>query len=200
MLKIGLTGGIGSGKSTAAEQFIKLGAPVIDADVIAREIVEPGKPAFEAVIAAFGDQVVGGDGRLDRKALRSIVFADPEQKSRLESILHPQIYTEILHQLEQITYPYCVVVIPLLAESKRNYPLDRILVVDLPEKLQIARTSTRDKESAKHVEQIIQSQASRQQRLSIADDVIENSGTPEKLLKNIDSLHKKYLELARCSE
>ena len=200
MLKIGLTGGIGSGKSTAAEQFLKLGAPVIDADVIAREIVEPGNPAFEAVIAAFGDQIVGGDGRLDRKALRSIVFADPEQKSRLESILHPQIYTEILHQLEQITYPYCVVVIPLLAESKRNYPLDRILVVDLPEKLQIARTSTRDQESAKHVEQIIQSQASRQQRLSIADDVIENSGTPATLLKNIDSLHQKYLELARCSE
>ena len=200
MLKIGLTGGIGSGKSTAAEQFLKLGAPVIDADVIAREIVEPGKPAFEAVIAAFGDQVVGEDGRLDRKALRNIVFADPEQKSRLESILHPQIYTEILHQIEQTTYPYCVVVIPLLAESKRNYPLDRILVVDLPEKLQVARTSTRDKESAKHVEQIIQSQASRQQRLSIADDVIENSGTPEKLLKNIDSLHQKYLELARCSE
>ena len=200
MLKIGLTGGIGSGKSTAAEQFLKLGAPVIDADVIAREIVEPGKPAFEAVIAAFGDQIVGEDGRLDRKALRNIVFADPEQKSRLESILHPQIYTEILHQLEQITYPYCVVVIPLLAESKRNYPLDRILVVDLPEKLQIARTSMRDKESAKHVEQIIQSQASRQQRLSIADDVIENSGTPETLLRNIDSLHQKYLELARCSE
>ena len=200
MLKIGLTGGIGSGKSTAAEQFLKLGAPVIDADVIAREIVEPGKPALEAVIAAFGDQVVGENGRLDRKALRSIVFADPEQKARLESILHPQIYTEILHQLEQITYPYCVVVIPLLAESKRNYPLDRILVVDLPEKLQIARTSTRDKESAKHVEQIIQSQASRQQRLPIADDVIENSGTPETLLKNINSLHQKYLELARCSE
>ena len=200
MLKIGLTGGIGSGKSTAAEQFLKLGAPVIDADVIAREIVEPEKPAFEAVIAAFGDQVVGEDGRLDRKALRNIVFADPEQKSRLESILHPQIHTEILHQLEQTAYPYCVVVIPLLAESKRNYPLDRILVVDLPEKLQIARTSTRDKESAKHVEQIIQSQASRQQRLSIADDVIENSGTPATLLKNIDALHQKYLELARCSE
>ena len=200
MLKIGLTGGIGSGKSTAAEQFLKLGAPVIDADVIARDIVEPGKPAFEAVIAAFGDQIVGEDGRLDRKALRSIVFADPGQKSRLESILHPQIYTEILHQLEQITYPYCVVVIPLLAESKRNYPLDRILVVDLPEKLQIDRTTARDKESEKHIEQIIQSQASRQQRLSIADDVIENSGTPETLLRNIDSLHQKYLELARCSE
>ena len=200
MLKIGLTGGIGSGKSTAAEQFLKLGVPVIDADVIAREIVEPGKPAFEAVIAAFGDQVVGEDGQLDRKALRNIVFADPEQKSRLESILHPQIYTEILHQLEQIAYPYCVVVIPLLAESKRNYPLDRILVVDLPEKLQIDRTTARDKESEKHIEQIIQSQASRQQRLSIADDVIENSGTPETLLRNIDSLHQKYLELARCSE
>ena len=200
MLKIGLTGGIGSGKSTAAERFLKLGAPVIDADVIAREIVEPGKPALEAVIAAFGDQVVGEDGRLDRKALRNIVFADPEQKSRLERILHPQIYTEILHQLEQTAYPYCVVVIPLLAESKRNYPLDRILVVDLPEKLQIARTSTRDQESEKHVEQIIRSQASRQQRLSIADDVIENSGTPAALLKNIDSLHQKYLELAQCSE
>ena len=200
MLKIGLTGGIGSGKSTAAERFLKLGVPVIDADVIAREIVEPGKPAFEAVVAAFGNQVVDEDGRLDRKALRTIVFADPEQKSRLENILHPQIHAEILHQLEQIAYPYCVVVIPLLAESKRNYPLDRILVVDLPEELQIARTTTRDKESAKHVEQIIRSQAPRQQRLSIADDVIENSGTPETLLKNIDSLHQKYLELARCSE
>lgn len=200
MLKIGLTGGIGSGKSTAADRFQQLGAPVIDADVIAREAVEPGRPAFDAVTAAFGNEVVGDDGQLDRKALRDMVFADPRQKSTLESILHPEIHAEILRRIEHVSYPYCVIVIPLLAESKRNYPLDRILVVDLPEQLQITRTAMRDNAPAQQIEQIIRSQASRQRRLSIADHVIENSGTPEALLKNIDALHQAYLELARHSE
>lgn len=199
MLVVGLTGGIGSGKSTAARRFEELGVAVIDADVIAREVVEPGKSGFNEVVAAFGDQVVGHDGKLDRAVLRSIIFADAEQKMRLEGILHPKIYAEILQQLDDVLTPYCIVVIPLLAESKRDYPLDRVLVVDLPEALQVARTTLRDRQTVNNIEDIIRSQASRKQRLAIADDVVENSGTPEELCKVIDALHQQYLQHAKSS-
>ncbi len=199
MLVVGLTGGIGSGKSTAARRFEELGIAVIDADVIAREVVEPGKSGFNEVVAAFGDQVVGHDGKLDRAVLRSIIFADAEQKMRLEGILHPKIYAEILQQLDDVLTPYCIVVIPLLAESKRDYPLDRVLVVDLPEALQVARTTLRDRQTVNNIEDIIRSQASRKQRLAIADDVVENSGTPEELCKVIDALHQQYLQHAKSS-
>lgn len=200
MLKIGLTGGIGSGKSTATERFLELGVPVIDADVIAREVVEPGNPVFDAVVKAFGNQVVDAGGQLNRKELGNIIFENPELKSRLENILHPKIHTEILHQLEQLSSPYSVVDIPLLAESERSYPLDRVLVIDLPEEMQIARTMKRGKQSMEQIKRIIELQASRQERRTIADDIIDNSGTPEALRNNIDLLHQKYLQLARSIE
>ena len=163
MLKVGLTGGIGSGKSTAAQRFEELGVPIVDADIIARNVVEPGKPALEEVITAFGAKVVNSDGELDRTELRKIVFENEEHKALLESILHPRIYDEILQQLDQLSAPYCIVVIPLLAESKRIYPLDRVLVIDLPHALQLERTSARDQQSEEKIDKIIQSQSSREQ-------------------------------------
>lgn len=196
MLKVGLTGGIGSGKSTAARRFEELGVPIIDADVIARNVVEPGKPALKEIITAFGEKVVNSDGELDRTELRKIVFENKELKAVLESILHPRIYDEILRQLDQLSAPYCIVVIPLLAESKRNYPLDRVLVIDLPHALQLERTSARDQQSEEKIDKIVQLQSSREKRLSLADDIIENSGTVELLYEKIDWLHQKYTELA----
>ncbi len=196
MLKVGLTGGIGSGKSTAARRFEELGVPIIDADVIARNVVEPGKPALKEIITAFGEKVVNSDGELDRTELRKIVFENKEHKAVLESILHPRIYDEILRQLDQLSAPYCIVVIPLLAESKRNYPLDRVLVIDLPHALQLERTSARDQQSEEKIDKIVQLQSSREKRLSLADDIIENSGTVELLYEKIDWLHQKYTELA----
>ena len=200
MLKVGLTGGIGSGKSTAAQRFEELGVPIVDADVIARNVVEPGKPALEEVIAAFGDKVVNSNGELDRTELRKIVFEDRDHKALLESILHPRIHDEILRQLDHLSAPYCIVVIPLLAESKRIYPLDRVLVIDLPHALQLERTSARDQQSEEKIDKIIQSQSSRKKRLSLADDVVENSGTVELLYERIDLLHQKYTELAHQYE
>jgi len=200
MLKVGLTGGIGSGKSTAARRFEELGVPIIDADVIARNVVEPGKPALEEVIAAFGEKVVNSDGELDRTELRKIVFENKEHKALLESILHPRIYDEILRQLDHLSSPYCIVVIPLLAESKRNYPLDRVLVIDLPHTLQLERTSARDQQSEEKIDKIIQSQSSREKRLGLADDIVENSGTVELLNERIHLLHQKYTKLAHQFE
>ncbi len=200
MLKVGLTGGIGSGKSTAARRFEELGVPIVDADVIARNVVEPGKPALEEVIAAFGKKVVNSDGELDRIELRKIVFENIEHKALLESILHPRIYDEILRQLDHLSAPYCIVVIPLLAESKRIYPLDRVLVIDLPHTLQLERTSARDQQSKEKINKIIQSQSSRDKRLSLADDIIENSSAVESLHEKIDLLHQKYTELAQQFE
>lgn len=200
MLKVGLTGGIGSGKSTAAQRFEELGVPIVDADVIARNVVEPGKPVLKEVIAAFGEKVVNSDGELDRTELRKIVFENREYKALLESILHPRIYDEILRQIDHLSAPYCIVVIPLLAESKRIYPLDRVLVIDLPHALQLERTSARDQQSEEKIDKIIQSQSSRKKRLSLADDVVENSGTVELLYERIDLLHQKYTELAHQFE
>ena len=200
MLVVGITGGIGSGKSTAADRFGELGVPVIDADVVAREVVEPGQPACRRVIETFGEEVANEDGGLNRARLRQIVFADAVKKADLENILHPIIHAEILQQLSQLTATYAIVVIPLLAESKREYPLDRILVVDIPPELQLDRVSVRDQQSAEQIQRIIDLQASRQERLAIADDVISNAGTTEDLLKSVDELHKKYLKIAQSPD
>ena len=200
MFAVGITGGIGSGKSTAAGRFVELGVPAIDADVVAREVVKPGRSALKRVIDTFGVEVATTDGRLDRVKLRKIVFSDSEKKSQLENILHPEIHAEILRQLSESTAPYTVVVIPLLAESKRQYPLDRILVIDAPHELQIDRVSVRDNQSPQEVEHIIQLQASRQARMAIADDVIVNNGSTQDLQHEVDALHKKYLAYACGSD
>ena len=199
MLTVGVTGGIGSGKSSAANRFRQLGVPVIDADLIARQIVEPGMPALQEIINAFGESVANDQGELDRSALRKIIFSDSNRKSQLEAILHPRIYNEILRLLSELSTPYAIVVIPLLAESKREYPLDRILVIDVPSDVQISRVTTRDNQSTEEVEQIISSQASRHSRLEIADDIIENVGSTDDLYERVDAMHLTYLVYARKS-
>ena len=199
MLAVGITGGIGSGKSAAADRFSELGVPIIDADVIARQIVEPGRPACRKVIDAFGDEVASDDGGLNRAKLRKIIFSEPEKKTLLENILHPEIHAEILRQIAELSTPYTIVVIPLLAESKRQYPLDRILVIDAPAELQVSRVCARDDQSESEVKRVIQLQSSRPDRLAIADDVIENTGTLQSLNNAVDALHERYLSIARGS-
>ena len=199
MFTVGVTGGIGSGKSSAANRFRQLGVPVIDADVVARQIVEPGMPALQEIINTFGESVANDRGELDRAALRKIIFSDSSRKSQLEAILHPRIYDEILRLLSELSTPYAIVVIPLLAESKREYRLDRILVIDVPSDVQISRVTTRDGQSTEEVERIISSQASRYSRLAIADDVIENIGSKDDLYERVDAMHLTYLEYARKS-
>lgn len=196
MLIVGITGGIGSGKTTAANRFGELGVPVIDADVVARQAVEPGRPALQEIKETFGKDVIGSDGQLNRNTLRRVVFSDYEMKKKLENILHPIIFEEITRQLDQLSSVYAIVVIPLLAEGKRNYPLDRVLVIDAPVELQLSRVSDRDQQSRAQIKRILNSQATREQRNSMADDIIENSESLEKFYEHVDRLHIQYLELA----
>lgn len=197
MLVIGVTGGIGSGKSTVTQRFEQLGVPVIDTDVIARQVVAPGLPAHKEVIEQFGKDYVTDEGTLDRAKLRQAVFSDPPKRKRLESILHPRIFRQMQAQLARVDADYCLIVVPLLAESAREYPLDRVLVVDVPPAEQASRVARRDQQAEADVERIIASQASREKRLAIANDVIDNSGTVEELRKKVDGLHERYSLLAR---
>ena len=195
-LRIGLTGGIASGKSTVAELFAERGIPVLDTDRIAREVVEPGKPALAAVVAAFGPGILGPDGRLDRPALRVRVFSDPAARTKLEAILHPAIRTELARQSARVGGPYQVLVIPLLVEGGRIDSVDRILVVDCPVEIQLQRLQARDGETAESARKIIASQASREARLAVADDVIVNAGPPDELAAQVAALDARYRSLA----
>lgn len=175
-LRVGLTGGIASGKSTVADMFADLGATVIDTDVIAREIVTPGQPALSEIGAVFGESVIRDDGELDRALMRQLVFADEDARRRLEAILHPRIQAETFRQADAAKGPYQLVVVPLLVESSLRYFVDRILVVDCDEETQIRRLRRRDAESDEQARRILASQARRDERLAIADDVISNDG------------------------
>ena len=196
MLVIGLTGGIGSGKSTVANLFAEIGVTVIDADVIARELVEPGMPALVAIEDEFGPNILDDDGRLDRQHLRQIIFSNPVARRRLEAILHPLIRAEMNNRLTTVTGPYCIVVIPLLFEVGQTDMMDRILVVDCPEQLQIERIKTRDNMPEEQIRAIIRSQATRDERLDQADDIIVNDSGQDRLKQRVVELHRKYLELA----
>jgi dephospho-CoA kinase len=196
-LVIGLTGGIGSGKSTVADLFQKLGITIIDTDQLARELVLPHTAALDAIVKKFGAAVVSESGDLNRKALRDIVFADPLARAWLEQLLHPLIRQEMARQAARATSPYCIAVIPLLFETTPNPLIRRILVVDLSEDLQIKRTSHRDQESAAKVEAILQAQVSRETRLSGADDIIYNDKNPADLIPQVEKLHKFYLSLCQ---
>jgi len=196
MLRIGLTGGIGSGKSTVAQLFARRGVPVIDTDVIAREVVEPGQPAIAEIERAFGREVLDDAGRLDRAALRRRVFDDPAARARLEAILHPRIRAEVERRLAALEAPYCLVVVPLLVETNFVDLIDRVLVVDADEALQIARTSARDAVPPESVERVMAAQASRAERLARADDVIRNDGTLSDLEREVERLHARYLAMA----
>ena len=197
MLVIGLTGGIGSGKSTVAEMFAALGVPVIDMDHIARHVVEPGQPALTQITHEFGTNVLGADGHLNRRRLRELIFDSAEKRRRLEAILHPLIRQETERQLAKLDTAYCVIVIPLLLEANQRSLVDRILVVDVPETLQITRTMQRDGASTEEVQKILVAQMDRNSRLAAADDVIDNSAGLEKTRIRVAELDQQYRSLAR---
>lgn len=192
MLVIGLTGGIGSGKSTVADMFAGLGVPIIDMDRIARQTVEPGQPALEQITQMFGKDLIGPDGQLNRQRLSTIIFDSAEKRHQLEAILHPIIRKETEQQLAMLEAPYCIVVIPLLLESGLHSLIDRILVVDAPESVQITRTMQRDNISATQAEKILATQVDRQSRLSAADDIINNSGELSELRHQVEHLDQQY--------
>lgn len=191
-LIIGLTGGIASGKTTVSDEFANLGAPIIDADVIAHQIVEPGKPALQQIVEAFGKNILQGDGSLNRTALRQIVFADVSARKRLEGITHPVIGSEMQNQLNSVTTPYCILSIPLLVEGSGRGRADRILVVDCSVELQRKRLAMRDGSDETEIERILAAQATREKRLSFADDIINNNGNLEHLKRQIGDLHTVY--------
>ncbi|MES9944174.1 MAG: dephospho-CoA kinase [Candidatus Thiodiazotropha sp.] len=196
MLVVALTGGIGSGKSAVSSHLESLGVPVIDADLLAHKLVKPGSPALLEIQATFGDELVNANGALDRSALRKIVFDDPQQRRRLEEILHPRIRKAMEDWIANQTAPYAVLVIPLLFEAGQTSLADRVLVVDCEESRQIERVLNRDQLSRNQIEQIMTSQVDRQTRLQGADDIIENNGSLDALIDATERLHNSYLELS----
>ena len=195
-LRIGLTGGIASGKSTVANMFAELGVPVIDTDLIAREVVSPGQPALAEIREAFGAGVIATDGTLDRSAMRAIVFGDDAARRRLEAILHPRIRQQTLEQAGAAGGEYQIIVVPLLVESSLRTFVDRVLVVDCDEDTQVARLLARDAESEEQARRILAAQSTRDERLAIADDVIANDGDLDDTRKQVEILHQGYLQEA----
>ncbi|MFT3928663.1 MAG: dephospho-CoA kinase [Spongiibacteraceae bacterium] len=196
MFVVGITGGIGSGKTAATDRFSALGITIVDADIASRIVVEPGTPALQKIAEHFGADILQSDGSLKRAALRKIIFADTNAKLWLEKLLHPLIAAEIQNQLKTAKSSYVVFVSPLLTESNQHELCDRILVIDAPENLQLQRTMERDNNDAAQVQRIIASQASREHRLKHADDVIENTGSLDHLTQQVATLHARYLQLA----
>jgi dephospho-CoA kinase len=197
-LRIGLTGGIASGKSTVSRRFAELGVPVIDADVASRNVVEPGKPGLAQVVQRFGVGVLDADGRLDRRALRNLIFRDSSLRQALDAILHPLIRADMEREAAQAQGPYVIMAIPLLVEGGSSAKrVDRVLVVDADETLQIQRLQARDGSSEEEARAILSSQASRTARLGIADDVLLNTGSVADLRQAVDRLHEQYLQLAQ---
>jgi len=195
-LRIGLTGGIASGKSTVADIFTEYGIPVIDTDTVARQVVTPGQPGLDAVIERFGTNLLTSDGQLDRQALRSLVFDDPGKRHDLEAILHPLIRARTVEWAKQAGGPYQVIVVPLLIETGFGELVDRVLVVDCSDSQQRSRLLARDNETPARIDRILAAQATRQERLAKADEVIDNAGSLEQLRARVAELHTQYLELA----
>lgn len=194
---VGVTGGIGCGKSTICRGFEALGAPVVDTDEVSREVVAPGSAGLAAIEARFGHDILQADGTLDRRRLRSIVFANEADRQWLEALLHPLIRARTDEHVRAAAYPYCLVCIPLLVERGGGNRVDRVLVIDCPPAVQIERVMARDKLTAPEVEAIMRTQAPRAGRLAAADDVIENIGDVETLQPAIRALHQRYLDLAQ---
>ncbi|PKM22624.1 MAG: dephospho-CoA kinase [Gammaproteobacteria bacterium HGW-Gammaproteobacteria-14] len=196
MLVIGLTGGIGSGKTAASDYLADKQITVVDADLASRIIVEPGQPALEAIRQRFGEQVIQVDGSLDRRALREIVFADSTARRDLEGITHPAIAAEIIRQLQQSSSPYTVLVSPLLLESSQHTLVQRILLIDVPEELQLERTIHRDGVDEAQVRAIMAAQMSREDKRRRADDIVVNDTDLTQLHRQLDKLHQQYLKMA----
>lgn len=199
-LVVGVTGGIGSGKSAVTDRLANLGITIVDADVAARVVVEPGQPALQAIADHFGSGVIKEDGSLDRAALREIVFEYPDERQWLESITHPAIREEIIRQLQSADSPYVVLSSPLLIEASQNSFVDLVVVVDVSESTQLERTMKRDDNSADLVRQIMAAQLSREERLRAADLIIDNDGNLEELHQHVDALHKQLLVKASAPQ
>ena len=195
MLKIGVTGGIGCGKSAVTDYLSGKGIVIADADQAAKVIVEPGQLALQTIVNHFGSQILLNDGTLNRRALRDIIFNDPEQRRWLEQLTHPLIIERLRQELAAAQSPYVILVAPLLLEANLKGVVDRVLVIDIDPEQQIARTMARDGVSRTQVENILQAQASRTQRLSMADDIIDNSGSLDALHQQLDALHQRYLAM-----
>jgi len=192
MLVVGLTGGIGSGKSTVAALFKTKGVPIIDADECARKVIQPGEPALTKITELFGNDILLPNGELDRAKLKKIVFTNDAKRKQLEQLLHPLIRSEMKRQIDQLNAPYCIAMIPLLLETTPNPLIGRILVIDTTEETQILRTMARDKLSREDVEAILKTQINRKERLAAADDIIINDGLTEHLISQVNKLHAFY--------
>ncbi len=194
--KLGLTGGIGSGKSEVSRRFEDRGIQVVDADLVARQVVEPGTPALLAIEQHFGSEILDQNGTLLRVRLREIIFSDSREKIWLETLLHPLIRTEIIQQLDKATSVYAILSSPLLFETKQNVLVNRTLVVDASEELQLERASQRDNNRLEQIKAIMKTQLSRKERCALADDVIHNHGDKTELDHQVETLHQQYLTMA----
>ena len=200
MLIIGLTGGIGSGKSAVSKLFSELGAPIIDTDIISRQVVEPGQPALQQICTAFGDEILTASGELDRSKLRDIVFASPKKRAQLEAILHPLIQQEMLHQASLLNTPYCIFAIPLLIEANQTGLVDRTLVIDAPEELRRQRIKQRDHLDDNQIDAIFTAQLPPQERLKHADDIIHNNSGLDHLRTQVIDLNRRYTEISKLEK
>ncbi|MCV6589319.1 MAG: dephospho-CoA kinase [Marinobacterium sp.] len=200
MYVAGLTGGIGSGKSAVSRRLEAQGITVVDADIVAREVVEPGEPALEKIAQRFGDQVITTDGSLDRRQLREIVFGNEKQRTWLEDLLHPLIRDRILQQLEAADSAYTVLVSPLLLETDQHLLVNHVVVVDVEEDQQISRTANRDNSSPEQVRAILAAQMQRDERLKRADSVLDNRGDMDTLMLQVDTLHQQLLNAASADD
>ena len=192
---IGLTGGIGSGKTAVSDIFASQGIDIVDADLASRVVVEKGKPALDKISKHFGAEILSENGELNRPKLREIIFKAPEERQWLESLLHPIIAEQIRYELDSSKSPYCILVSPLLLETEQKDFCDSLLIVDVPEKFQVQRTALRDNVPEEQVESIMATQIDRAKRLSLADEIIVNDGTLEDLKKKVMDRHLKYLSL-----
>lgn len=197
MMVVGLTGGIGSGKSLVSQYFSELGVPIIDADVIVHQLMQPGRVEFDALVQCFGQEILDASGNIDRRAMRKRVFQDLAQLKKLEAIIHPAVRKEISQQIQKLSADYCIVSIPLLLEKDYKNSVDRVLVIDVAESVQIERVKQRDGSTEDQVRNIMKKQISRNERLAAADDVINNENSAQELQKKVCDLHHKYLKLSQ---
>ena len=198
-LVIGLTGGIGSGKTLVSDLFAKHNIDIIDADIIARQVVAPGEPALGKIVEKFGPAIISADGHLDRISLREQVFTNPELKQWLNNLLHPLIRQQMITQTQQATSPYCILSVPLLVENGMRHMVNRLLVVDVEEQNQLKRASARDGQTEQQIRHIMDAQATRAQRLEVADDLIDNNHSIEETEKQVEKLHSYYLDIVKSS-